>query len=119
MASGKVTFAGWKGPNGKLIRIDHGNGLQSAYAHLHRISRGIKRGVKVRQKQVIGQVGTTGRSTGPHLHFAVKKNGRFVNPQRLKMSRGKGVPRAHRKAFNALVKSRRAELDTIPIQSKP
>ena len=68
MASGKVTFAGWKGPNGKLIRIDHGNGLQSAYAH-HTASAVALRGVKVRQKQVIGQVGTTGRSTGPHLHL--------------------------------------------------
>ncbi len=118
MASGRVTYAGWKGPNGKLVRIDHGNGLQSAYAHLHRISRGIKRGAKVKQKQVIGQVGSTGRSTGPHLHFAVKKNGRFVNPQRLKMSRGKGVPSAHRKAYQKLVKQRRGELDAIPTQAQ-
>ena len=82
---GRVTYAGWKGANGKLIRIDHGNGITTAYAHLSQIMPSIKRGAQVKPKQHIGKVGTTGRSTGPHLHFAMKKNGRFVNP--LKVSR--------------------------------
>ena len=84
VASGKVTFAGWKGANGRLIRIDHGNGLVTAYAHLHRIRKGIKRGKKVKQKQIIGYVGSTGRSTGPHLHFGMRKKGRYVDPATVK-----------------------------------
>ena len=59
----------------------HDNGLKSYYAHLHRIQRGIRGGSRVSQKQVIGAVGSTGRSTGPHLHFEVRINGAAVNPR--------------------------------------
>lgn len=117
MAAGTVTFAAWKGPNGKLVRIDHGNGLQSAYAHLHRIS--VKKGQRVRQKQVIGQVGTTGRSTGPHLHFAIKRNGKEINPSTLKITRGKPVPSAHRAAFDAQVERLRARLEGVRVIDAP
>lgn len=119
MAAGTVVFAGWKGPNGKLVRIDHGGGLQSAYAHLHRIAPGIKPGARVRQKQVIGQVGTTGRSTGPHLHFAIKQGGKEINPATLKVSRGKPVAAAHRAAFDAHVAALRTRLDGIAIREAP
>ncbi len=115
MAKGRVSYAGWKGPNGNLVRIDHSNGLQSAYAHLHRIAKGIKRGVRVRQKQLIGYVGTTGRSTGPHLHFGVKKNGRFVNPRKLKLSRGAKVRKAERKRFERVIEQQAKELDAVII----
>lgn len=114
MAGGKVTYAGWKGANGRLVRIDHGNGLTSGYAHLHRIAKGIKRGVRVRQKQVIGFVGSTGRSTGPHLHFAVRRGGRFVDPRKLKMTRGKRIPRKAKSAFKAQIASYLKELNSIP-----
>ena len=117
MASGKVTYAGWKGANGRLVRIDHGNGLVSAYAHLHRIARGVKRGSRVRQKQVIGFVGTTGRSTGPHLHFAVRRGGRFIDPRKLKMTRGKRVARSERKRFKAKIATYLEQLKGIDLTS--
>ncbi len=119
MAGGTVTWAAWKGPNGKLVRVDHGNGLESAYAHLSRIPKGIKKGVRVRQKQVIGYVGTTGRSTGPHLHFGVKRSGRYVDPSTLKITRGKPVAAAHRAAFDAVVERRLARLADIHVAPAP
>lgn len=119
MAAGTVTWAAWKGPNGKLVRIDHGNGLESAYAHLSRIPAGIKKGTRVRQKQVIGYVGTTGRSTGPHLHFAIKRSGRYIDPAKLKISRGKPVPAEHRAAFDEVVARRTARLADIRVVAAP
>jgi len=119
MASGKVVFAGRKGPNGNLVAIDHGNGLKSYYAHLHRIARGIRKGVKIRQKQTLGSVGSTGRATGPHLHFAVKRNGKWVNPSRLKMSRGRPVAKRLRKTFDDMVFERVARLGKIEVESPP
>ncbi len=115
MADGKITFAGRKGPNGNLVRIDHGGGLQSAYAHLSRISRGMKPGVAVKQKQVIGAVGATGRATGPHLHFGVKQGGRWMDPQRLKMRRADPVAKKHRRAFEATVQRRLARLGALAV----
>jgi len=119
MAAGRVTFAGRKGPNGNLVVINHGGGLRSMYAHLHRIRRGIKRGVRVDQKRIIGTVGSTGRSTGPHLHFAVKRNGRYVNPRRLKMTRSNPVPRKLKKAFRAVVSRRVERLSTVRVAPAP
>ena len=84
---GTIVFAGRKGGYGNYIRIKHANGYSSAYAHMRRFARGVKVGVKVRQGQVIGFVGTTGLSSGPHLHFEVLVNKGFVNPMRLKESR--------------------------------
>ncbi|MEM6960750.1 MAG: M23 family metallopeptidase [Myxococcota bacterium] len=77
-AKGVVTWAGPKGPNGKLVAIRHEGGYESFYAHLHRIH--VERGDRVEQRQQIGQVGSTGRSTGPHLHFGLKLNGTFIDP---------------------------------------
>lgn len=79
-ADGVVTYAGWKGGNGNLLVIEHSHGYTSLYAHMHGFARGIKKGVRVRQGQVVGQLGSTGLSTGPHLHFAVKRNGRYIDP---------------------------------------
>lgn len=101
---GRVTYAGWKGANGKLIRIDHGNGITTAYAHLSQIMPGIKRGARVAPKQIIGKVGTTGRSTGPHLHFAMRKHGQFVNPLKVKRPRLRALPRKALPKFSAEVK---------------
>jgi murein DD-endopeptidase MepM/ murein hydrolase activator NlpD len=80
MASGVVTFVGPRGGNGNLVSIRHEHGFQTGYAHLHRFARGLRAGQTVRQGQVIGYVGTTGLSTGPHLHYALKRNGRFLDP---------------------------------------
>ena len=115
MAGGTVTFAGRKGASGKLVVVRHGRGLESSYAHLDGYGPGIKRGVRVKQKQVIGRVGATGRATGPHLHFAVKNGGRFVNPQKLKLSRMDPVKQAHKPAFQALIARRVDQLSGIGV----
>lgn len=81
-SGGTVVMAGEAGPNGNLVRIDHGNGVVSSYAHLERI--GVKIGQTVKPGDVIGNVGATGRATGPHLHYAVRDNGKWVDPTTFK-----------------------------------
>ena len=88
---GTVVSRGWKGDYGRYIRVRHRNGYQTAYAHLSRYARGSKRGRRVKQGQVIGYVGSSGLSTGPHLHYEVLINGRQVNPVKLKLPSGKNL----------------------------
>ncbi|MFH5835547.1 peptidoglycan DD-metalloendopeptidase family protein [Proteiniclasticum sp. C24MP] len=78
--NGKVTFAGYKGTYGKLIIVNHGNGIETAYAHLSSIN--VKVGQSVTQGNVIGKMGSTGRSTGSHLHFEIRMGGSTVNPSK-------------------------------------
>lgn len=85
IGDGTVTFAGRKGGYGKLVYIRHSNGYQSGYGHLSSFASGIRVGKRVRQGDAIGYVGTTGLSTGPHLHFEMKRHGAFVNPLRIKI----------------------------------
>lgn len=80
VADGKITTAGWVGGFGRLIRIDHPGPYMTEYAHLNRIAKGIKTGNSVKRGQVIGTVGSTGLATGPHLHFGLFRNGRYINP---------------------------------------
>ena len=80
---GTVTFAGWKKGFGKIVEIRHPNGFVTSYGHLSRFAKGIRTGAKIEQKQLIGYVGSTGASTGPHLDYRVKVNGRYVNPLRM------------------------------------
>lgn len=82
IAEGTITFCGWNGGFGKQVIIKHAGGYQSQYGHLSRIAAGIKKGQKVRQKRVIGYVGSTGLSTGPHLDFRLSRNNVFRNPLR-------------------------------------
>ncbi len=79
--AGKVTFSGRLGGYGKVVKIRHPGGYESLYAHQSRIR--VKRGQHVKKGQIIGYVGSTGRSTGPHLHFGMKKNGRWINPMKV------------------------------------
>jgi murein DD-endopeptidase MepM/ murein hydrolase activator NlpD len=79
-APGRVVHAGWKGALGRTVEIDHGNGILTRYAHLQRTS--VKRGQKVSFGQKIGQLGTSGRSTGPHLHYEIRVNGKAVDPEK-------------------------------------
>ncbi len=79
--SGKVSFSGRMNGYGKVVKIKHPGGYESLYAHQSRIR--VKRGQRVKKGQIIGYVGSTGRSTGPHLHFGMKKNGRWINPMRV------------------------------------
>ena len=87
--NGIVETAGWEGGYGKYIRIRHANGYETAYGHMTAYARGIQEGVRVRQGQVIGYVGSTGLSTGPHLHYEIMVNGRFVDPMRIRLPRGR------------------------------
>ncbi len=83
-AGGTVTFAGRSGGAGKMVKVRHTNGYVTSYLHLHGYARGIRRGRRVAQGDVIGYVGSTGLSTAPHLDYRVKKNGRWMDPLRLK-----------------------------------
>jgi murein DD-endopeptidase MepM/ murein hydrolase activator NlpD len=87
--NGTVEVAGRHGGNGNYIRIRHGNGYKTAYSHMSRFAPGVKKGVKVRQGQLIGYVGTTGLSTGPHLHYEVLINNRFTNPLKIHVPRSR------------------------------
>ena len=97
--NGRVRFRGRKGGYGNLIQIRHGNGFTTSYAHLSRFARGLRRGSKVSQGQVIGYVGSTGLSTGPHLDYRVRRDGAFVNPLTLKMKPSKPLKPEYRSAF--------------------
>jgi murein DD-endopeptidase MepM/ murein hydrolase activator NlpD len=102
VADGVVLSAGRKGGNGKTVLIRHRRGFRTMYNHLSRFARGIRKGVRVRQKQVIGYVGSTGLSTGPHLDYRVIKNGRFVNPLSQKFIPGDPIPKSQRAKFKRL-----------------
>ena len=88
---GVVEKAQWVSGYGKYVEIKHVNGFETGYGHQSRIADGIKPGVRVRQGQIIGYVGSTGNSTGPHLHFEIKVNGRFVDPLSVKLPRDKSL----------------------------
>ena len=87
--NGTVESAGWKGGYGRYVRINHTNGYSTGYGHMSGFAKGIEPGARVRQGQVIGYVGSTGMSTGPHLHYEVLINNAYVDPMRVKLPRGK------------------------------
>jgi murein DD-endopeptidase MepM/ murein hydrolase activator NlpD len=103
MASGNgvVEVAGVAGGYGNYVRIRHNDTYKTAYAHLHRFARGMKTGAKVRQGQIIGYVGSTGRSTGPHLHYEVMANNRYVDSQSVKLPTGTLLTGKDMAAFKA------------------
>lgn len=90
--SGTIRFAGYKGQNGRMVRIRHNGGYETYYGHLSRIPKKMRKGKKVSQGDIIGYVGSTGLATGPHLDYRVKFNGRFVDPLKIKLPRGKSIP---------------------------
>jgi len=87
--NGVIDKIGWEGGYGKYIRIRHANGYETAYGHMSAFARNMEAGKKVRQGQVIGYVGSTGLSTGAHLHYEILINGRFVDPMKIKLPRGR------------------------------
>ena len=107
--SGTVERANRFSTFGNYIRIRHTDGYKTAYAHLSKFARGVKAGAYVKQDQVIGYVGTTGRSTGPHLHYEVHHNGKAINPQRLSQLSGKPLNKSELPKF----KKRRAQIDSL------
>ena len=97
--SGVVERASWFGAYGKYIRIRHNSTYKTAYAHLSKFAVGIKKGTRVKQGRIIGYVGSTGLSTGPHLHYEVIENGKKINSQKLKLPSGKILKGKMRKLF--------------------
>ena len=97
--SGTITRARWCGGGGNCVKIRHNSTYETIYAHMKSFAKGIKEGRKVKQGQIIGYVGSTGMSTGPHLHYEVVVNGKKVNSQRLKLPSGKKLKGEARKDF--------------------
>ena len=97
--SGRIVKAGWCGGGGNCVKIKHNSTYQTIYAHMSKFARGIKTGKKVKQGQIIGFVGSTGKSTGPHLHYEVIVNGKKVNSQKLKLPSGKILKGKERNSF--------------------
>ncbi|MBX2812733.1 MAG: M23 family metallopeptidase [Myxococcales bacterium] len=97
VASGTVIAAGRAGPNGNMVRIRHSGGYESFYLHLSRIL--VRKNARVGQSTIVGKVGSTGRSTGPHLDFRLKKNGRYLNPSKNVAPRTKRIPARDKTAF--------------------
>jgi murein DD-endopeptidase MepM/ murein hydrolase activator NlpD len=110
-ASGRVVEVGMKRGSGNTIVLQHANGISTRYYHLSRYARGLHVGQTVKQKDVIGFVGTTGLSTGPHLHFSVTKNGAFVDPNKMQVNRD--APVADRAGFLDVIRPRLAALRNI------
>jgi murein DD-endopeptidase MepM/ murein hydrolase activator NlpD len=103
------------GPCGNTVQIQHAGGILSIYCHLSKFAPGLQAEKKIEAKELIGYVGATGRVTGPHLHFAIKKNGKFIDPMELKMGDEKSVPNQKREEFSELRKKYDGELDAIPL----
>jgi len=95
-----VATAGWESGYGKYVKIRHTNGYETAYGHMSAFARGIQPGTRVRQGQIIGYVGSTGLSTGPHLHYEILVNNRFVDPLKIKLPRGRVLAGATLASFD-------------------
>jgi murein DD-endopeptidase MepM/ murein hydrolase activator NlpD len=113
--NGIIDKVGWEGGYGKYIRIRHANGYETAYGHMSAFARGMEMGRKVRQGQVIGYVGSTGLSTGAHLHFEILINGRFVDPMKIKLPRGRVLDGTLLAGFD----QERARLDAMLTRAMP
>jgi murein DD-endopeptidase MepM/ murein hydrolase activator NlpD len=106
---GEVVYADWKSGYGNYIKIRHTNGYETAYAHQSGFAKGVRKGIRVRQGQVVGFVGSTGLSTGPHLHYEVHVNSNPVDPMRIKLPRGRSLAGEVLAVFN----SERERIDTL------
>ena len=114
--SGTVTRARWCGGGGNCVKIRHNSTYETIYAHMSKFAKGIKEGRKVKQGQIIGYVGSTGLSTGPHLHYEVVVNGKKVNSQKLKLPSGKILKNDTRKEFE--LKRIKIDLKLSELRSK-
>ena len=107
--SGKIKKSGWCGGGGNCVVIKHNSTYETVYAHMSKFAKGIKKGARVKQGQIIGYVGSTGKSTGPHLHYEVIINGKRVNSQKLKLPSGKILKGKERKIFE----TKKIKLDVL------
>jgi murein DD-endopeptidase MepM/ murein hydrolase activator NlpD len=115
VADGVVTEARYSRTAGNMIVIRHINGYETQYFHASRFADGIRPGKRVRQRDVIGYVGNTGRSTAPHLHFGMKKRGNHVDPGKQKFPAARGVPKSHQDEYREYVRPLLAELEALEI----
>ncbi len=116
---GTVTWVGMRGANGNLVLLAHPGGIQTGYSHMSRFAKGLERGDKVGTRQLIGYIGTTGRSTGPHLHLSAKRNGKFFNALELKMDALQLLPVSERSAFLDQKRALDRALEAVPMPEPP
>jgi murein DD-endopeptidase MepM/ murein hydrolase activator NlpD len=118
-SGGNIEWIGDGGPSGNLITIRHTNGITTGYAHLSRFAPHLSQGTPVESRQLIGYVGSTGRSTGPHLHFSAKRNGVFIDPLTLKLDGDRVLPKSERAAFEDQRTALDKLVDAIPLPPAP
>ncbi|WP_245678322.1 M23 family metallopeptidase [Chondromyces crocatus] len=116
---GVVEFIGPAGPSGNLVTVKHPNGVTTGYAHMSKFLPGLKVGDKVGTHQQVGYVGTTGRSTGPHLHFTAKRDGKYFDALTLQMDGERPVPPVDKAAFLAAKEALDKRIDAIPLPEPP
>lgn len=101
VADGRVVRAGWAGGHGRFVKVEHDGGYQTSYSHLSKIS--VKRGQRIKQGTVVGKVGATGLATGPHLHYQMWRNGKFVDPMKIRLPNQAPLPSSELGAFKVAV----------------
>lgn len=109
---GKVVFAGWKGGYGRVVILQHAQGIQTLYGHMNGFARNVRAGSRVNQGQVIGYVGNTGLATGPHLHYEFYVNGSVRNPVTVKLPQANPIAAAEKAEFSALASQMQSQLAT-------
>jgi hypothetical protein len=114
-AAGIVTSAGFDGPCGNKVEIAHTGGITSVYCHLSRFAQGLRVGEHVESRQLVAYVGQTGRVTGPHLHFGIRRGGVFIDPMTLRLDGFHTIPRSRRDEFDRRRSELDVELDRIPL----
>jgi murein DD-endopeptidase MepM/ murein hydrolase activator NlpD len=117
IGDGTVTSVKYEGAGGNTVRIRHNSVYSTAYLHLSKYASGLKAGQRVRQGEVIGYVGSTGRSTGPHLDFRVWKNGTPINPLKMDSPPAEPIKEENRQAFEAAASKYKARIDSIQARS--
>ena len=115
IAEGIVVEAGYTRFNGNWVRVRHENGYMTEYLHASRLAAGIRRGLRVKQRQVLGYVGSTGLATAPHLHFGMKKRGQYVDPSRQKFAVGQSVPASYLTEFRRSIEALKNELNGLNV----
>lgn len=116
--NGTVEFAARNGGYGNYVRIRHNNEFKTAYAHMRKFAKGIRKGARVKQGQIIGYVGSTGRSTGPHLHYEVHKGGRQINPLSVKLPAGRKLDGKMLAAFKSHSDQIRQEIASVELETQ-
>jgi murein DD-endopeptidase MepM/ murein hydrolase activator NlpD len=114
-APGVVIFAGFRGATGNFVKLSHAGGVETGYAHCSRLADGLKVGDQVKRMQIIGYVGSTGRSTGPHLHFSASKNGEFFDAEKLDLDGMRTLAGADRLTFDGVMARYNPLLDAIAL----